>query len=304
MLVQVLLLARIPPLDRGFGFDRLTVWHRRNGKLALSLLLVHAAAITTGYAVGDGISLPSEVGRLLSGYPGVITALAGLVMLVAVVVSSLVIVRRRLRYETWYFVHLYTYLAIALAFSHQIATGREFVGDPAARAYWQGLYIATLACVVVFRLGVPAWRNARHGLRVERVIEEAPGVVSIEIGGARLEELKARAGPVLLVALPDPRALVAVAPVLALRRPRRPAAPDHGQGGRRLQRRGDGHPAGHARDLRRAARRVHGGRAAPAPGRADRGRRRHHADPRAARGPARATPATSRSSIARRAKTT
>ena len=48
------------------------------------------------------------------------------------------IVRRRLRYETWYFVHLYTYLAIALAFSHQIATGREFVGDPAARAYWQG----------------------------------------------------------------------------------------------------------------------------------------------------------------------
>ena len=66
------------------------------------------------------------------------------------------IVRRRLRYETWYFVHLYTYLAIALAFSHQIATGREFVGDPAARAYWQALYLATLAAVVVFRIGVPA----------------------------------------------------------------------------------------------------------------------------------------------------
>ena len=138
MLVQVLLLARIPVLDRTVGFDRLTVWHRRNGKVALSLLIVHAAAITTGYAVGDGVSLPTEVGRLLSGYPGVITALAGLVILVAVVISSLVIVRRRLRYETWYFVHLYTYLAIALAFSHQIATGREFVGDPAARAYWQG----------------------------------------------------------------------------------------------------------------------------------------------------------------------
>jgi predicted ferric reductase len=110
------------------------------------------------------------------------------------VVSSLVIVRRRLRYETWYFVHLYTYLAIALAFSHQIATGREFVGDPTARAYWQALYVATLAAVVVFRLGVPAWRNARHGLRVERVTEEAPGVVSLEIGGARLDALKARAG--------------------------------------------------------------------------------------------------------------
>jgi predicted ferric reductase len=194
VLVQVLLLARLPVLDRTVGFDRLTVWHRRNGKVALSLLLVHAAAILTGYALGDGISLVDEAGRLLSGYPGVITAVAGLALLVAVVISSLVIVRRRLRYETWYFVHLYTYLAIALAFSHQIATGREFVGDPAARAYWQGLYIATLAAVVVFRLGLPALRNARHGLRVERVIDEAPGVVSLEIGGADLERLKARAG--------------------------------------------------------------------------------------------------------------
>ena len=75
------------------------------------------------------------------------------------VISSLVIVRRRLRYETWYFVHLYTYLAIALAFSHQIATGREFVGDPAARLYWQGLYVATLAAVLVFRFGLPLARN-------------------------------------------------------------------------------------------------------------------------------------------------
>ena len=32
-LVQVLLLARLPWLERLIGFDRLTVWHRRNGKL-------------------------------------------------------------------------------------------------------------------------------------------------------------------------------------------------------------------------------------------------------------------------------
>ena len=56
------------------------------------------------------------------------------------------IVRRRLRYETWYFVHLYAYLGVALAFSHQLATGTDFVGDPAARAYWIALYVVTLAC--------------------------------------------------------------------------------------------------------------------------------------------------------------
>ena len=38
------------------------MWHRVNGKVALSLLIAHAAAITTGYAVGDGVSLPEETG--------------------------------------------------------------------------------------------------------------------------------------------------------------------------------------------------------------------------------------------------
>ncbi|MEA2394125.1 MAG: hypothetical protein QOJ82_2016, partial [Solirubrobacteraceae bacterium] len=127
-------------------------------------------------------------------YPGVITATAGLALLIAVVASSIVAARRRLRYETWYFLHLYTYVAIALAFSHQLATGREFVGDPAARVYWAGLYVVTLGALVAFRLVLPAVRSARHRLHVERVIEVAPGVVSLEIGGVRLDRLRARAG--------------------------------------------------------------------------------------------------------------
>ena len=38
------------------------------------------------------------------------------------------IARRRLKYETWWIVHLYIYLALALSFPHQIATGTSFVG--------------------------------------------------------------------------------------------------------------------------------------------------------------------------------
>ena len=91
-----------------------------------------------------GSRLWDEVSRLISGYPGVITATAGLVALIAVTVTSVVIVRRRLRYETWYFVHLYAYLGVALAFSHQLATGSSFVGRPGARAYWYALYAVTL----------------------------------------------------------------------------------------------------------------------------------------------------------------
>jgi predicted ferric reductase len=224
VLVELLLMARLPALEPLAGFDRLTAWHRVNGRACLTFLLAHATLITAGYAVGDRISLPAEVGRLLTGYPGVITATAALGLLIAVVVSSIVIVRRRLRYETWYFVHLYAYLAVALAFSHQLATGTDFIGRPAARDYWYALYAVTLGTLVVFRIVAPLARSAWHRLRVVGVVEEAPGVISVEIGGVRLDRLKARAGqfftwrfltrdrwweahPFSLSALPDGRRL-------------------------------------------------------------------------------------------------
>ena len=143
--------------------------------------------------------------------------------------------RRRLRYETWYFVHLYAYLGVALAFSHQLATGSTFVGGPAARAYWYALYAVTLGALVVFRIGAAARGAARGtGCGSSAWSTRRPGVVSLEIGGVRLDRLKARDGPVLHVALPHPRPLVGGASVLAVGGARRPAAAHHGQGAGRL----------------------------------------------------------------------
>ena len=234
VLVELLLLARLPLLDRLVGFDRLMAWHRRNGAACVTLLLAHAVLITVGYALADRISLPAEVERLVTGYAGVITAIAGLVLLVAVVVSSIVIARRRLRYETWYFVHLYAYLGVALAFSHQLATGTAFIGEPAARAYWYGLYGATLAAIAGFRIVRPA--RAQPAPRPPR------GARGRGDAGRRLGRGRRRPpgpdrcahGPVLHLALPHARPLVGGAPVLALRRARRAPATDHGQGRRRL----------------------------------------------------------------------
>jgi predicted ferric reductase len=198
VLVQLLLLARVPALERVVGFDRLTIWHRRNGRVALLLLVAHAALITAGYTLADRIALPPEVWRLLTTYPGVLTATVGLALLIATVVSSIVIVRRRMRYETWYFVHLYSYLGIALAFSHQLATGQDFVANPIARDYWTALYVATLGALVLFRVAMPIGRALYHRLRVEHVVQEAPGVVTLWIGGHRLDRLGARAGQFFL----------------------------------------------------------------------------------------------------------
>ncbi len=199
-LLQVLLLARLPGVERLVGFDRLTVWHRWNGHACLDLVVAHVLLTVWGYALMDKISLPREISTMLGGgiYPGMITATIGTGLLVAVAVSSVVIVRRRLRYEAWYGVHLAAYAAIALAWFHQIPTGNELVYDRIAADYWRGLYLATLGVVVAFRVVAPIAKALRHGLRVAEAVSERPDVVSLRITGRGLDRLDARAGQFFL----------------------------------------------------------------------------------------------------------
>src|ERR1700709_379011 len=131
-------------------------------------------------------------------YPGMITATIGTGMLLAVVVASVGIVRRRLSYEWWYVVHLLAYAGIALSWFHEIPTGNELVLDRAAADYWRALYLATLAILLVFRVIVPALQLLRFRLRVAEVIDEGAGIVSLRIEGRRLDRLHAEPGQFFL----------------------------------------------------------------------------------------------------------
>jgi predicted ferric reductase len=206
-LLQVILLARLPALERAVGFDRLSVWHRWNGHACIDLVVAHVIFTVWGYALMDKLTIGNEVSTMLGGgvYPGMITATIGTAMLLGVVATSLVIVRRRLSYEWWYAVHLLAYAGIALSWFHEIPTGNELVLDNAAADYWRGLYLATFAILVVFRVALPLAQLVRHRLRVVEVVEEGPGVVSVHITGRRLERLGGEAGQFFLWRFLDSR---------------------------------------------------------------------------------------------------
>jgi predicted ferric reductase len=198
VLVQVLLMGRLRWLDRLVGTDRLVVWHRRNGEYVVGLLVVHALATVAGYALSDHRSLPWETGAVVLRYPDVLAGTVALGLLVAIGVTSARVVRRRLAYHTWYFVHLYAYLAVVLAFPHQLADGNDFVGHPWHRVFWVVAHAGTAALLVGYRVVAPLSAAYRHRLRVTHVVDEGPGVVSIYLGGEHLDELRAEPGQYFL----------------------------------------------------------------------------------------------------------
>lgn len=197
MVVVVLLVARVPPLERAIGQDRLVAWHRTLGPWPLYLLLVHAGLITLGYARQANTGVLRQFWLLLTTYPGILAASVGTVLLFAAGISSYRLARRRMTYETWWSVHLYTYLALFLSFSHQVDTGASFVGHPAVRFWWTALWVGTLAVVVLSRVGLPMWRSLRHQVRVVDVRPEGPGVVSVLLHGRRLDRLPTAGGQFL-----------------------------------------------------------------------------------------------------------
>ena len=151
-LIQVLLLARLPWLERLVGFDRLTVWHRRNGKACIYLVVAHAVLITVGLR-------PSRPGRrarrssrrlLLDSYPGMVTATVGTVLMVVIVVSSMSSSGAGCPTRPGTPCIFAIYAGIALAYLHQLPTGNEFAARTLAqRDYWIALYVVTLALLVV-----------------------------------------------------------------------------------------------------------------------------------------------------------
>lgn len=194
LLVQVLLMARIPFLERSLGQDLLAGRHRFVGFWSFTLLLAHLLLTTLGYALYERVNPLWEFIDLTLDYPGMLMAFAATLALVLVTVTSLRWVRARVRYESWHLLHLYAYLGVGLAVPHEVWTGSEFTSSRIATAYWWTLWAAAAGSVLVWRVAVPLWRSARHGLVVDGVVREAPDVLSVYLRGRDLDRLKAAAG--------------------------------------------------------------------------------------------------------------
>ena len=192
-LAQIVLMARVPWIDHVVGSDRLMAWHRWLGIGTITLLLGHVVLTTLGWSMGSGSNVVEEF-LAMNEIWDILIATVGIVLLTIVAITSIRAIRSRLSYEAWYGLHIYAYLGIALAFVHEITMGTDLVDDPAALAFWVGLYVITFGLLIWYRVLAPIRLSARHQLRVASVVPEARNVVSIYLTGRDLDRLPVRAG--------------------------------------------------------------------------------------------------------------
>jgi predicted ferric reductase len=197
MIAQLLLIARIPWLERRIGMDRLTSWHRLVGLTLFWVVLAHPTFVIIGYSKFYRLSVLDQFVSLA----GVVPTLLGMcaaATIVVVVALSVRMARRRLSYEAWHTIHLLVYAAITLAIIHQVYEASTFNFSLLTRVYWWTLWTVAGLALLTWRFVTPLVRNARHQLRVSAVVPESPDVVSVYVTGRNLDRLAARPGQFMI----------------------------------------------------------------------------------------------------------
>ncbi|MEY4294299.1 MAG: hypothetical protein RIR29_949 [Actinomycetota bacterium] len=168
LLIDILLVSRIPWLDHYYGHDRVTAAHKKLGKPILYLVLAHFVASVWQYSIAENKNLVDEFFAMITSVSDLLTGSIALVFMILVVVTSLNFARKAVTYEAWYLIHIFAYGAVLLAIPHQFSVGTDIAGKPIALTYWISLYLFVLANVERHRVGLfdrkercKIWRQRR-----------------------------------------------------------------------------------------------------------------------------------------------
>lgn len=197
-LVVLLLSSRLPWLERSMGHDKMISWHRKVGPWSLFAIGGHVIFTTLGYAERRQMTWIPRFIELITQFAWMVPALVALSLMISLGVSSYRRVRAKLKYETWSTAHLYFYVAIVLAYGHQVENNTLLSNNPPLKNAWLALNLLVASTMLYGRFLKPVVFSLRHQLRVDRVEKEAEGVISIYLTGRNLSDMTANGGQFFL----------------------------------------------------------------------------------------------------------
>lgn len=187
-LFQLVLIGRVKWVESLFGLDKLSRVHHINGIATLFFVFLHPFFITTAYKGFGGTSYFEQTKLFLFHWEDMLQTYVTFLIFIFLIFLSFSLIKKKLKYEWWYAMHLGMYVAIALAFGHQIESGGDFQNNSPFVAYWYILYIFTFGNLLLYRFFTPLYNFWKHRFFVDRVIRENDECVSIYISGTHMEK--------------------------------------------------------------------------------------------------------------------
>lgn len=197
-LTQIVLIGRSPWIEKLFGLDKLTNIHRLNGYLVFFLIILHPVLLVISASSFTQLNFFYQFGQFLETKSLLLAAIATAIF-IAIVFLSIYIVRSKMRYETWYYIHLLTYIAIALAFFHQVEFGTTITSSDLFQKYWYALYIFSFGSLIIFHWLMPYINFARFNFRISQIVAETENANSVVISGKNLSNWPGRPGQFITI---------------------------------------------------------------------------------------------------------
>ena len=192
ILVQLVLISRFSFIEKEYGFDKLIKIHKKIGYFLGIFIISHPLLLTIGYAKLNNVNYLNQFINFQTSWEEVFGATIGAIIIILIAIVSIKKIRHKIPYEIWYFSHLPLYIAIAIAFEHQIQTGDMSQGG--AMFYWYTINILFIGILIIYRFIRPAYMFLNHKFVVEKVTKENDNVYSIYINGKNMERYNFKSG--------------------------------------------------------------------------------------------------------------
>jgi predicted ferric reductase len=190
VIIQIILMSRIPFIERNFDLQDNIQLHKYNGYTMLATISGHVIFLVLGYALPTNFGLWNQFFVFNTQYEDVFLATIGTVIFFVASSLSIQAVRTKMRYEVWLLTHVTVYLAIALTFLHQINTGGDFVNNFWFTAFWYALYILAFVLWLRYRVFQPVLLALTHDFKVASIDMTAQHTYSVTLTGKNVENFQ------------------------------------------------------------------------------------------------------------------
>lgn len=195
VVLEIILMSRVPFIERSFDLQEIADLHRLNGYALLIGISAHFAYLLVAYAGPIHLSLWDQFIAFNTGqYEDVLWATLGTVIFFVAGGLSVRLIRSKMRYEWWYVIHLTIYFGILLTFLHQIKLGGDFIGSTWFATYWYMLYILAFVLWVWYRLLRQFWLLMQYGFKVESIEQTANNIFSVVVSGRNIAHFEYESG--------------------------------------------------------------------------------------------------------------